>query len=152
MRNPSQTDTMVLTIKQVLGPDGRPRDCVSSNPAQLLILTEQFNRVVLTANANNHRVITLTFDAPDSRALFQPPPPAVVNLAPNPADPQFASLQPRPVAQLVLHLRNNLGLQHRGSFDDENPAFARTLRFHKSPNRCGSGDEPDVVVESSSGN
>jgi hypothetical protein len=144
---PNPTDnTMTFSV------DPDDSDCVTQDPLQLRILTGpgsgHFDRVVLAADSDNQEVVTLTFDSGDTTALFNPPPPLKVNLAPNPSAPQFASLQPPAVAQIVLHIRPNLGLQHRGTFVDEDPAFARTIRFKTDPQRCGDPDFPDVVVES----
>ena len=139
---------MRLVIGQNLDSDGEPQDCVNQVPSQLRILTGvgQFQRIVLTADPSNPRVITVTFHE-DAGGLFDPPPPTVVNFAPRPSDPQFAALKPHPVSQLILHIRQNLGLKHRGTFEDEDDRFARALRFDTDPERCGDGDHPDVIVE-----
>ena len=133
MPNPNG-NTMTFTIT--------PQGCLTQQPLPLRVLTGtgqgQFDHIVFVGDPRNTRAVSLTFDSDEASELFHPTPPDTVELAPG--------------ARLVLHIRHDLGLEPRGTFpDDGDPTFQRSIRFvDTDPERCGSGDLNDVVVEGGS--
>lgn len=117
-----------------------PAGCLTQHPLPMRVLTGsgpgRVDHIVLLGDSNNTRSVGLTFDPDEAAALFSPVPPEVVHLAPG--------------QQIVLHIRQDLGLIPRGTFvDDGDPTFQRTIAFvDTDPQRCGSGDVNDVIVES----
>jgi hypothetical protein len=126
-------NTMTFTIT--------PAGCLTEHPLPLRVLTGagqgRFNQIVLKGDPGNQAAVTLTFNVDEAEALFNPVPPVTVTLSPG--------------AQVVLHIRTDLGLTPRGTFVDDDPTFARTIAFVSThPDKCGSGDVNDVVVEAGS--
>jgi hypothetical protein len=116
-----------------------PEGCLSQKPLPLRVLTGsgsgRFDTIVLIGDPHNTRDVIVSLDSDEASALLFPVPPETVTLAPG--------------HQVVLHIRHDLGLTPRGTFDDEDPEFSRVLAFvDTDPVRCGSGDLNDVVVES----
>ena len=121
-------NTITLTITSA--------GCILQDPRPLKIIAGngQVVQVTILSASTNTQDITLTFKESELAEILQAPPSSTVVLAPG--------------HQLVLHIKADLGLPHRGTFVDLNPDFVDTIAFKTTPPRCGSGDLNDVIVES----